>query len=240
MSMQLHSTVNTGPSSLANFMCSTPIVLKEQQQQFPKAMAALLKTIHLKNEVLYHHSYRTRYFSRRLSLALGLMSSEIRTIALGALLHDIGKIAVLETILNKRSKLSEQEYAIIKEHPLRGAELFGSMEGFDAIIPIVRYHHERWDGSGYPNSLSGEAIPLSARIVSIADAFEAMLSDRPYQAARTPHAAMEELYRCTGTQFDPTLVPYFCSTIKRELQSQPRSWATVSSNSSSSNGFLRT
>jgi putative two-component system response regulator len=217
MSIQLHTTVNAGTPLVAGLVCSTQRVPDEQQQRFPKEIFTLVRALQIKDVELYSHSFRTQYLSYRLSLACGLMSSKIRTIALGGLLHDIGKIGIRETILNKREKLTIQEYTIIKEHPVRGTQILSSIDGFETITPIVRHHHERWDGMGYPDGLSGEAIPLGARIVAIADAFEAMLSHRPYQAIRTPLETMEELYKCAGTQFDPTLVHYFCTSLEQEL-----------------------
>jgi polar amino acid transport system substrate-binding protein len=216
MSIQLHTSTSAGTSLLVSLFLRTPIDVEKKPQPIPHKVSALPKSLQINDVALLHHSRRTCYFSNRLSLALSLTAREIQAIALGALLHDIGKNSIQQSILNKTSRLTEQEFAIIKEHPVRGEQLLTQIEGCDATLPVVRHHHERWDGQGYPDRQSGENIPLGARIVAIADAFDAMLSQRPYQYARPIVEAIEELYRCAGTQFDPTLVYYFCSKLERE------------------------
>jgi putative nucleotidyltransferase with HDIG domain len=217
MRIQLHPSTSAGTSLLTSPPCSTRNSAVEQQPRFPQVFSALIQTLQIKDVGLYQHSSRTKYCSQRFSLALGFTSSEIRIIAMGALLHDIGKVGIHEKILYKTAKLSQHEYTIVKEHPVWGAKFLSSLAGFEQVMPIVRHHHERWDGRGYPDGLSGMDIPIGARIVAIVDAFDAMLSNRPYQVARTPLYAMQELYRCAGTQFDPTLVHYFCAALDREL-----------------------
>jgi len=130
-----------------------------------------------------------------------------RNIEFGALLHDVGKIAIPKEIINKPGKLDDQEWAIVKTHTIEGQRMLEKIGGFMREIGrIVRSSHERWDGHGYPNALSGEAIPLESRIVAVCDAFNAMTTTRSYRTAMSAAAALAELERCAGSQFDPRIV----------------------------------
>ncbi|MHB8597343.1 MAG: HD-GYP domain-containing protein [Ktedonobacteraceae bacterium] len=166
-----------------------------------------------KDPQLYRHSYQVQYFASLLSDALSLTEDEKITIELGALFHDIGKLAISDAILQKPSRLTRQEYAQVQQHPQHGAFILSQVGLLDRLIPVAYYHHERWDGDGYPNHLQKEFIPFSARIVSIADAFEVMISQRTYKKPMTISCAFAELRRCAGTQFDPELVNVFCAAI---------------------------
>ena len=125
---------------------------------------------------------------------------------LGALLHDVGKLAVPSSVLLKRGPLTEAEFGQMRRHPVAGARMLKTLGAPPTILPVVLHHHERWDGSGYPTGQKGEEIPLEARMLCIADSFDAMTSTRPYRAPKSPGEAMDELERCAGTQFDPELV----------------------------------
>jgi putative nucleotidyltransferase with HDIG domain len=174
-------------------------------------LTTLLRILQVKDIQLYRHSYRVQYLSHRLVQVLHLPKEEETAIGLGALLHDIGKIYIQDAILQKATQLTQQELEVIKRHPAYGASILNHFERLQAAIPIVYAHHEHWDGAGYPRRLRGNAIPLGARIVAIADAFEAMTSRRAYQRSRTPLEALEELQAYAGTQFDPYLVDRFCN-----------------------------
>ena len=150
--------------------------------------------------------------TRQLARSLNLPKNELQTIELAALFHDIGKIGLSDVVLNKPSRLTDMEYDYVKEHTVRGAMILTQSRVLSKLAPFVRSHHERWDGFGYPFGLHGEAIPLGARIIAIADAFEAMTADRVYSAARSTHWALGELRRCAGSHFDPVLVERFCAT----------------------------
>ena len=130
----------------------------------------------------------------------------MQAIELGALLHDIGKIRIPESVLDKRSALDDEEWALMRTHPVAGERILAPIEALANVVPIVRSSHERWDGGGYPDGLSGEAIPIGARIVAVCDAFRAMVEPRPYRPALDLEAARAELDRCSGTQFDPAVV----------------------------------
>lgn len=199
-------------------------VLEEQSVQdgkplFSKALAGLVTLLKAKDIHLYQHSYRVQFFTRQLILELNLPEHRAKAIKLAALFHDIGKIGIPDQILKKSSSLTKLEFSKIKEHPTLGAHLLGRIPLFEEIIPSVHAHHERWDGNGYPNGLRGEAIPLGARIVAIADAFEVMTSShRPYQSPMLLSEALEELRRCAGTQFDPLMVEIFCRNLDTDFQ----------------------
>jgi HD-GYP domain-containing protein (c-di-GMP phosphodiesterase class II) len=147
--------------------------------------------------------------SEAVARRLGLKPAEVRTIRYAALLHDIGKIGIRTEILLKPGKLTAEEFAEMKQHTLIGQRILEPIPFFAGVHRLVRWAHERWDGGGYPDGIGGEDIPLGARIVAVADAFDAMTSQRPYSLPRPPEAALEELRRCAGTQFDPDVVEAF-------------------------------
>jgi putative nucleotidyltransferase with HDIG domain len=184
----------------------------EQKQQQAEVFSSLTLALHSKDGQLYKHSQRVQQYVWQLAYTLGLPKNELQTIELAALFHDIGKIGISDVVLNKPSRLTDMEYDYVKEHALRGAMLLTQSRVLSKLAPLVRSHHERWDGFGYPFGLQGEAIPLGARIIAIADAFEAMTANRVYQAARSTNWALDELRHCAGSHFDPVLVERFCDT----------------------------
>ncbi len=173
---------------------------------FMNTVASLSSAIDTKSSWTQDHSRRVAYYAGIIARRLGLSKDLIKDIELASLLHDIGKIGIEDAILNKPFPLSEKEVEMIKEHPLKGAAILEPIEEFRRIISIIRHHHERWDGKGYPDGLSGEEIPLGSRILHVADAFEAMTAGRPYKKGLTLDKAMEELERLAGIQFDPRVV----------------------------------
>ena len=140
---------------------------------------------------------------------MGLSGSALKTIHYGTLLHDIGKLGVPAAILRKPGKLTPNEWQIVKSHPQMGADLLAPYPFLASVSRIVVAHHERYDGNGYPNNLHGNSIPIGARIVSVADAYCAMIENRPYTQPKSTQAALNELIRCAGTQFDPQVVSAF-------------------------------
>ncbi len=141
-----------------------------------------------------------------LARAVGLSLEESPQIEFGFLLHDIGKVAVPDAILFKTSQLTEEEYALIAQHPVVGAEILRDVDFLGEGKLVVRHHHERWDGTGYPDGLSGDEIPLAARVFAVADTLDALTTDRPYRPASGWVQARLEIHRFTGSQFDPTVV----------------------------------
>jgi putative nucleotidyltransferase with HDIG domain len=157
----------------------------------------------------YGHSTQVAEYAKALSEKLELSAEEKDRIYKAALIHDLGKVSIMDSIMGKPGPLTDEEYNILKRHPVIGAEIIGRMKGLQDLVPLVQHHHERWDGRGYPDGLEGEEIPLGARILALADSLDAMLSDRAYRPTRTFKEVIEEVARCSGTQFDPKVVLAF-------------------------------
>jgi len=155
------------------------------------------------------HGERVAALAEPVAALLGWDSERLSMLRYGAPLHDIGKIAVRLDVLRKSGPLDAAEQDEIRRHPRAGASLVLSLSSGLRALPYVLFHHERWDGSGYPSGLAGEKIPVEARVLSVADAFDAMTSPRPYRVAMTTAAALEEVHRCSGTQFDPRVADAF-------------------------------
>jgi HD-GYP domain-containing protein (c-di-GMP phosphodiesterase class II) len=140
---------------------------------------------------------------------MGLSKGELRNVVVGALLHDVGKIGIEDAILRKPSALTDEEFRIMKRHPEKGAHIMGSIPQMREIVGAIRNHHERWSGGGYPDNLRGEQIPLVARIIQVADSFDAMTTTRPYQRAMKPEAGVARIRELAGIVFDPKVVDAF-------------------------------
>jgi len=179
-------------------------------RMFKKALAA---AVDARDHYTGSHSKKVKEYAVALAEALGLESLEISQLETCSLLHDIGKVGISDDILNKRDKLTAREWEAIRVHPQAGANMVGRTHQLTPCIPIILYHHERYDGNGYPEGLKGEEIPLEARILAIADAFAAMTSERAYADGLPWDAAVEEIKRGAGKQFDPHLVEVFLSVI---------------------------
>jgi HD-GYP domain-containing protein (c-di-GMP phosphodiesterase class II) len=171
-----------------------------------KALVAALET---RDFETHGHSERVVNFSLRLGQELELSDEQLRSLEFGSLLHDIGKIGVPDAILRKPAKLTEEEWVRMREHPLHGQKILRGIEFLEGAARVVAQHHEKWDGTGYPLGLKGEEINLCARIFAVADAFDAMVSDRVYRTGRTYEAALAELDSCAGIHFDPRVVATF-------------------------------
>jgi two-component system cell cycle response regulator len=167
---------------------------------------ALMAVLEMRDEYTSRHARRVAALSLKLALMLGLSGTEAYVVSLGGLLHDLGKIGVPDEILLKESGLTEDEYTCMAQHPLTGAEIVAQVPHLQTVAAIVRSHHEHMDGSGYPDGLRGEEIPLGARIVAVADAYDALTSNRSYRTGCTPIEAIRELLRGAGAQFDPQVV----------------------------------
>jgi HD-GYP domain-containing protein (c-di-GMP phosphodiesterase class II) len=161
------------------------------------------------------HSERVTHYALLIGKELSIRHDELQDLQLGGLLHDVGKIGILDTILNKQGALTGEEYAIVKSHPLWGVELLEPIKQLNRVIPCIRHHHERYDGTGYPDGLKGDNIPFWARILAVADTFDAMTADRPYRKAFEQRKAVEEIRRCTPGQFDPHVVQAFLGVLAR-------------------------
>lgn len=174
-----------------------------------KTIGAIINTLHEKNKREEQHSQRVSCLARELAVVMNLPERDIEEIHSAGLLHDIGKIAIHEYLLNKPGKLTEEEFDEVRRHPEIGYRILSSVNDMAEMADYVLSHHERWDGKGYPRGLVGEAIPLQSRMIAIADAFDAMTSERSYRASMTEEDAAAELLKHAGTQFDPALVRCF-------------------------------
>jgi putative nucleotidyltransferase with HDIG domain len=152
------------------------------------------------------HAQSVADLAERVGARLGMRGPDLRALRWGALLHDVGKIEVRREVLNKPGPLTDSEFEEIKKHTVVGALMVEQVARFGKVHQLVRWSHERWDGDGYPDGLSGVAIPLGARVISVCDAYDAMVSNRPYRSAMSGEAAVEELRLAAGTQFDPAVV----------------------------------
>ncbi|HLF83561.1 MAG TPA: HD domain-containing phosphohydrolase [Blastocatellia bacterium] len=190
--------------------------LDEQDKHYQKLTSVydsilemLAMAIDAKDDVTHDHIQRVKLFARRMGEAVGLSELEIEALKAGALLHDIGKIGVPAYILNKPGKLTEHEFEQMKVHTIIGADMLSNVDFRYPVVPIVRHHHERWDGRGYPDGLKGEGIPITARILTLVDNYDALRSDRPYKTGMTREAALAYIKENAGTFFDPSLVETF-------------------------------
>jgi putative nucleotidyltransferase with HDIG domain len=176
-----------------------------------ETIEALAVAINAKDAVTHDHVLRVQIYAAGVARALGCAPDEIEALKAGALLHDIGKIAVPDHILNKPGKLTAAEFEKMKIHPIAGAQILSRVEFPYPIVPVVRHHHERWDGNGYPDGLRGEDIPLTARILAVVDCFDAVREDRQYRKGMTREEAIDVIIRGSGTQYDPRVVGTFIS-----------------------------
>ncbi|MEM8946380.1 MAG: HD-GYP domain-containing protein [Planctomycetota bacterium] len=182
---------------------------RDQSQLFSSSVQALTSAIDAKDRYTSGHSNRVAYFSVSIAQRMGLNKAERDTLYLAGLLHDIGKIGIDDNVLNKAGTLTDQEYEQIKLHPQLGYEILRGVKQLDQVLPMVLHHHEAWDGSGYPHGLAGDDIPKMARIMAVADAFDAMTSDRPYRKGMSDGEVDEILRVGAGSQWDPEVVNAF-------------------------------
>ncbi len=181
------------------------------------AIYALVSTVETRDPYTYGHSRKVNTYAVALAEVIGRSPEDVSRVSTAALLHDIGKIGVPDKVLNKKGKLSKEDWEAIKSHPKLGANIVSNVPNLVPCINSILHHHERWDGGGYPEGLKGEEISMEARILAIADSFEAMTSTRPYRAALCSEKAIKELRRCAGSQFDPGLVEVFIGIIEAGL-----------------------
>ena len=194
--------------------------LSESNERLERAYLDMVQTlrytVEAKDTYTRGHSDRVSEYSVLIGEKLGLPEDQIKTLRIGGLFHDIGKIGIPDSILLKPDKLSDDEYSQIKNHPSIGAHILGSAEIFKDIIPVVKHHHERYDGNGYPSRLKGEEIPYIARIAAVVDTFDAMTSRRSYRGPIDIEHVKEEIKRCEGTQFDPQIAEVFLDILNND------------------------
>lgn len=194
--------------------------LNQSDAELINSIKMLVRIVNAKDKYTYGHSERVGKYAVAIAEKMGLPPEDIKTIKIGAFLHDIGKIEVSRAILMKKGRLSDEEFDLVKKHPHWGAEMIKTVEALQPVIPLLKHHHERYDGKGYPTGLEGEKIPLQARIMAVADSFDAMTSNRPYGIRKNVKEAVAELTRCSGTQFDPDIVKIFVEMLEEKEKAE--------------------
>ncbi len=194
-----------------NLSISKMLMLKDLSELFYKTVKSISCALDAKDSYTNGHSLRVTMYSLMLAKELNLDNRTMESIETAGLLHDIGKIGIPQSVLCKNGKLTDEEFAIMKSHPEKGEKIIMNIEKLKMVSNWLKSHHERWDGRGYPQGLAGEDIPLSARIIAIADTYDAMTSTRPYRKALSHEIAISEIQKCAGSQFDPKLAEKFIS-----------------------------
>ena len=181
-----------------------------------ESIEAIARTIDVKDAYTNGHSRRVGYYSREIAKAMGLSEKEVENIFYTALLHDIGKIGIPIKIINKPSRLDDEEFTIMKTHTTKGGKILKDISTIPGIVEGAMYHHEKYNGTGYPTGLKGEDIPLNARIICCADCFDAMATRRSYKDPCSKEYIINEFERCKGTQFDPEIADVIIKLIKED------------------------
>lgn len=190
--------------------------IEEEHIDLISSIKTLISVINAKDKYTYAHTERVVIYSQLIANELELSEEDKKILKYGAYLHDIGKIQIPMEILNKKMRLTNKEWNLIKEHPKNGAEIIQPVQSLQRVVPLILHHHERYDGTGYPSNLRGEEIPYLTRILSVADSFDAMTSNRPYKQSMSFDGALNELRKCSGTQFDPDIVDRFIEIMKMQ------------------------
>jgi putative nucleotidyltransferase with HDIG domain len=199
-----------GPLLLARFSFKLYI---DMRNVYVNTIQLLNRTMEAKDSYTSGHAARVQEYAVSLAKEIGMSERKIENIRKAAILHDIGKIGIDDSILKKSGSLTAAEYSMIKQHPVIGAEILKDVDFLKEITEIIRHHHERYDGKGYPDGLKGDAIPIEAAILAIADVYDAMTSNRPYRSAMEKDVALREIRQNAGTQFDPILADKFVQII---------------------------
>lgn len=189
------------------------------EKAYLESIQIIRYTVEAKDTYTRGHSDRVSLYSVLIGKKLGLSKEDLRKLKLGGLFHDVGKIGIPDNILRKKAKLTNSQYNQIKSHPIIGSQILSAASIFKDIIPIVKYHHERFDGTGYPEKLKGDEIPYLARITAVADCFDAMNSKRVYRDALSRTDIIKELEKNKGTQFDSKIVTAFLDILKSDYKS---------------------
>jgi putative nucleotidyltransferase with HDIG domain len=206
------------------------LILRENvERNLVDTITAFVNAIESKDRYLKGHSARVALYATEIARALDLAPETVEVVRRGAMLHDLGKLSIMDTILRKPDRLTAEEFTIIKSHPMVGAKILEPLRFLARETCAVRHHHERWDGTGYPEGLGGEDIPMAARVVTVADVFDAITSTRPYRTALALEEAREEITRGSGSQFDPAVVDAFLRISVERLDEINRHYASLAS-----------
>lgn len=187
-----------------------------------ESIASMLNKINKKDKYTYGHSERVVIYAKKFATYLQMEEQSKKDLLLAAYLHDIGKLEISKELLNKREKLSQSEFNVLKQHPTLGADLVSNIKEFNVVVPVIKHHHEKYDGSGYPSNLKGDQIPYLARVLTVIDSFDAMTSKRPYNIRKDYNQAIIELKKCAGTHFDVELVSKFIDMLQSDMIKQEK------------------
>ncbi|WHH61071.1 HD domain-containing phosphohydrolase [Petroclostridium sp. X23] len=207
-----------GISSQIAIALENAILYKELHDLLVDAISSLASAIDAKDPYTKGHSQRVTEYSLEIGRELGMSDSELERLEYMGLLHDVGKIGIKDAILNKQAPLDDEEFAMMKTHTLMGEKILGSVKSLKDIIHGAKYHHEKYDGTGYCAGLKGDEIPLEARIIAVADTYDAMTTTRPYRKGLPHEVAVEEINRFAGRQFDPAVVEHFNNAMKKRVE----------------------
>jgi HD-GYP domain-containing protein (c-di-GMP phosphodiesterase class II) len=210
----LGSNFNDMASNIEALVRKLKQALRQNQELFLETIRTLAAAIDAKDPYTRGHSERVSSYSMAISRHLELNQEEVFRVHIAAILHDVGKLGIRESILNKPGGLSDDEFEIMRQHPSIGAQIMSPIRMLKDIIPGIRNHHETWDGSGYPDHLEGEEIPMVARIIGVADTFDAMTTTRPYQQAMSLEYVLAKMRSMSGSRFDPVVVEAFMAAVE--------------------------
>jgi putative nucleotidyltransferase with HDIG domain/PAS domain S-box-containing protein len=207
--------LSKGKDAFLNMLEDVSEAYKNLEDLFIGLVKVMVNALDAKSQWTRGHSERVANYAVWIAEVIGLDDDEIKDLQLAGLLHDIGKIGTYDHLLDKPTKLTEEEFAVVKKHPAQGALILKDIKQLRDVIPIIRHHHERIDGRGYPDGLRNDEIPLGARILHVADTFDAIMADRPYRPSRGIDYAVSELKKYSGTQFDSEVVEAFLKVISK-------------------------
>jgi putative nucleotidyltransferase with HDIG domain/PAS domain S-box-containing protein len=209
-------TIVESRDAFLNMLKDLDFSYKELKEIYQGLIISFVSALDAKSPWTKGHSMRVTDYAIEIAKEIGLSEQDIEILNTAALLHDIGKIGTYDTVLDKPGRLNDEEFALVKLHPGRGAEILSPIRQFKPILPIIRHHHESMDGKGYPDGLKGDGIPFLARILHVADSFDAMTADRPYRPAPGKEYAISEFKKYNGIQFDPDVVEAFLKVLKKQ------------------------
>ena len=214
--MELKQTkkLKKGKDLVTNLIDIIATLTLKNYEQFNDMVKIVIKALNEKDPYTQGHSIRVTEYALKIGEALNLNKEEMKELELASILHDIGKLGIPDKILKKPGRLTKDEFAIMRQHSEKGEHMLAGIADLEPYKKYVRSHHERYDGFGYPDGLKAENIPLISRIIFVADTFDAMTSDRPYRKGLSIEVTIDELIKCSGTQFDPMVVDTFIRIIK--------------------------